>query len=671
MTETPSSITCQRCGTRTTWTPYCPGCGAYLEFAGVPPWTPPAPDTPANEADSIDSADSSSQTPTPTTAPATAPATDPTRAPAPDPTQEGAPDAAPTSSGEKAATETSTSDTATSDTATSDTASAGAAGGGTEAPDTDGATGADETPPPKVRRGDPDPWWKLWARPIIEEPHESAPDESPTQDHALAAAYDEESAGVVLPKDVPAEIQSEEPAKALAATERTIAVGQGGGLGPLDGTPCSRCGFRNEATAHFCARCGLDFAVVARAATSTQQAPQESDTAERPPQRTDWALIGFIAFLIAVLLFVLLSPKPNPIFTAFSNGFRAVSYWIAPTAGRSAPYDAIQASSTGFGSPASALAGNTTATYWASAISPNFGAGTTINFRLVNNYTLDRMLIQPGIQNGVLDVRALATPQQIRLTFYEAVVQDEDPASENVDVSSTETDISGEQDIGPSACPDQLQPIATTSTASPSADPSATSSANSSASPSATRSASPTASPTPDPTPSPSAAPATKSPSMSPSISPSTSPGAASPTGSPSTTKAQVGNCTYVEQGTQLFELPLIMNLRDYTTVLQFPKVDAARIELEIVSTYRPRFSDPYEPTSNRGQVAITNVLFYPQFTLTDLLDTAWNVRAAPESPSPSPSTSSTGSPTPSASASPTSSSADTATSSPSPAPSN
>ena len=133
-----------------------------------------------------------------------------------------------------------------------------------------------------------------------------------------------------------------------------------------------------------------------------------------------------------------------------------------------------------------------------------------------------------------------------------------------------------------------------------------------------------------------------------------------------------MGNCAYVEQGPPiLFDLPLIMNLNDYTTVLQFPKVDAARIKLEIISTYRPRFSDPYEPTSTRGQVAITNVLFYPQFMLTDLLDTAWNVRAAPESPSPSPSTSSTGSPTPSASASPTSSSTDTATSSPSAAPSN
>jgi hypothetical protein len=116
------------------------------------------------------------------------------------------------------------------------------------------------------------------------------------------------------------------------------------------------------------------------------------------------------------------------------------------------------------------------------------------------------------------------------------------------------------------------------------------------------------------------------------------------------------------------------MNLRDYSTVLQFPKVDAARIELEIVSTYRPRRSNPYEPTSTQGQVAITNVLFYPQFTPADLLNTAWNVRGAPESPSPSPSTSPTGSPSASASASasasPTSSSADTATISPSPAPS-
>ena len=667
MTETPSSITCQRCGTRTTWTPYCPGCGAYLEFAGVPPWTPPAPDAPTHKtdsADTVDSTDSSSHSPTQDNE------THSDATPTTGPTQDGVPDAAHTNDDQEAATETSTSDAAGDDTGTLGT---------------DGATGADEPPPPKVRRGNPDPWWKLWARPIIEEPHESAPDEAPTQDHALAAAYDEESAGVVLPKDVPAEIQSEEPAKAIAVTERTIAVGQGGGLGPLDGTPCSRCGFRNLATAHFCARCGLDFAVVARATTSTQQTPQESDTAERPPKRTDWALIGFIAFLIAVLLFVLLSPKPNPIFTAVSNGFRAVSYWVAPTAGRSAPFDAIQASSTGFGSPATALAGNTTATYWASAISPNFGAGTTINFRLVDNYTLDRMLIQPGIQNGVLDVRALATPEQIRLTFFKAVVEDEDPASEVVDVSTTETDISGEFDIGASACPQLLQPIANTSTASPSADPSASASVSSSASPAASPSDSTpaisTVSPTPSPTPSPTSRPTTSpsvaqavkspsmSPSISPSISPSTSPSAASPTGSPSTTKAKVGNCTYVEQGTQLFELPLIMNLRDYSTVLQFPKVDAARIELEIVSTYRPRISNPYEPTSTLGQVAITNVLFYPQFTPADLLNTAWNVRAAPESPSPSPSTSPTGSP--SASASPTSSSAESATSSPSPAPSN
>ena len=33
-------ITCKRCGTVTTWNPFCPTCGAYLEFAGDPPWTP-------------------------------------------------------------------------------------------------------------------------------------------------------------------------------------------------------------------------------------------------------------------------------------------------------------------------------------------------------------------------------------------------------------------------------------------------------------------------------------------------------------------------------------------------------------------------------------------------------------------------------------------------------
>ncbi|MCP4894050.1 MAG: hypothetical protein GY911_09595 [Actinomycetales bacterium] len=669
MTETPSSITCQRCGTRTTWTPYCPGCGAYLEFAGVPPWTPPKPDPPTGDGNSTDSADSPESADSPTETPAHDDESAPEHSPEP---------SAGTSQSLSAPTHEGAQDTGH---ATDDQGPPTAGSDGTDEGGTDGGTEADEPPPPKVRRGDPDPWWKLWARPIIEEPTDPATSETPAVGHEHASMHDEESTGVVVPQDVPAEIQSEEPAKALQATERTIAVGQGGGLGPLDGTPCSRCGFRNEPTAHFCARCGLNFAVVARTTTSTQQAPEDSVTAERPPQRRDWALIGFIALLIAVLLFVLLAPQPNPIFTAFTNGFRAVTYWIAPTAGRSAPYDAIQASSTGFGSPASSLAGNTTATYWASDISPNFGAGTTLTFRLVDNYTLDRMLIQPGIQNGVLDVRALATPKQIRLTFFKAFVQDQDPTTEEVPVSNQKTDISGAQDIGPSACPDRLQPIATTSSASPSADPSASStvspsgssSANPATSPSNGTSPSPTVSPTPSPTPSPTSSPTT-SPSAaqatkSPSISPSTSPGAASPTGRPSTTVAKVGNCTYVEQGTQLFDLPLIMNLQDYTTVVQFPKVDAARIQLDIVSTYRPRFSDPYAPTSTRGQVAVTNVLLYPQFTLSDLLDTAWNVQYSPESPSPSPSASPTGSE--SASARPTSSPTASATNSPSATPSN
>ncbi|NDG95183.1 MAG: hypothetical protein EBY42_05035, partial [Actinobacteria bacterium] len=187
MTETPSSITCQRCGTRTTWTPYCPGCGAYLEFAGVPPWTPPAPDAPTHETDSADTVDSTDSTDSSSHSPTQDNETHSDATPTTGPTQDGVPDAAHTNADQEAATETSTSDAAGDDTGTLGT---------------DGATGADEPPPPKVRRGNPDPWWKLWARPIIEEPHESAPDESPTQDHALAAAYDEESAGVVLPKDV-------------------------------------------------------------------------------------------------------------------------------------------------------------------------------------------------------------------------------------------------------------------------------------------------------------------------------------------------------------------------------------------------------------------------------------------------------------------------------------
>ena len=633
MTETPSSITCQRCGTRTTWTPYCPGCGAYLEFAGVPPWTPPAPDPATDDGDSSDSL---------LETPSHDDESKPGHSPEPVPGQ------APVDQSEQTASVSADHEHDDTD------------GESTDGEGADDDTEADESPPTKVRRGNPDPWWKLWARPIIEESDKPPPAEAPLDSREHASTHEEESAGVVVPRDVPASIESEEPAKAIQATERTIAVGQGGGLGPLDGTPCSRCGFRNEATAHFCARCGFDFAVVVQATRATQQAAGGTAKVVSPPQRRDWALIAFVAFLIAILLLVVYSPKPNPVFNAAANAFRSVAYWIAPTAGQTAPYDAIQASSTGFGSPASALAGNTTATYWASAISPNFGAGTTLNFRLVDNYTLDRVLIQPGIQNGVLDVRALATPYELRLTFFKAFPSDQDDDLVDVNAADEDTDIIGDPYIGSSACPAWKQP-SPTSTTSPSADPSATSTVSSSASPSA----SPTATPTPSRTGGTSVAQATKTPS----VSPSPSPNPISPTGSPSTTQITEQKCKYVKQATEVFDLNLIANLSDYTTILQFPEVEAARIQLDIVSNYRPRFSDPYSFASDLGQVAITNVLFYPQFTPSDLFNSGVTDRTNPESPSPSPSTSPTDGQSPSPSATPATAPASSATTSPSATP--
>ena len=638
MTETPSSITCQRCGTRTTWTPYCPGCGAYLEFAGVPPWTPPAPD-PAT--DDYDSSDSLLETPSHDDE------SKPGHSPEPVPGQ------APVDQSEQTASVGAHHEHSDTDGESTD-------GGGA-----DDDTEADESPPAKVRRGNPDPWWKLWARPIIEEPDKPPPAEAPLDSHEHASTHEEESAGVVVPRDVPATIQSEEPAKAIQATERTIAVGRGGGLGPLDGTPCPRCGFRNEATAHFCARCGLDFAVAVQATRTTQQAAGGTATAVSPPQRREWALIAFIAFLIAILLLVVTSPAPR---NAVAHAFRSVAYWIAPTAGQTAPYDAIQASSTGFGSPASALAGNTTATYWASAISPNFGADTTLNFRLVQNYTLDRMLIQPGIQNGVLDVRALATPAEVHLTFFKAVPLDQDDEVVDVDAADEDTNIIGDPYIGSSACPAWQRPSPTPTT-SPSADPSATSTVSSSASLSASSSASPSASPTAAPTPSRTGGPSVAQATKTPLVSPSPSPDPISPTDSPSTTQITEQKCKYVKQATEVFDLNLIANLSDYTTILQFPEVEAARIQLDIVSNYRPRFSDPYSFASDLGQVAITNVLFYKQFVPSDLFNSGVTDRTNPESPSPSPSTSPTDGQSPSPSATPATSPASSATTSPSATP--
>lgn len=49
MTTAPD-ITCTRCSTVTEWNPYCPSCGAFLEFVGDPQWSPDGPPAqPAND----------------------------------------------------------------------------------------------------------------------------------------------------------------------------------------------------------------------------------------------------------------------------------------------------------------------------------------------------------------------------------------------------------------------------------------------------------------------------------------------------------------------------------------------------------------------------------------------------------------------------------------------
>ena len=55
-------ITCNRCGTVTTWNPFCPTCGAYLEFAGNPPWTPDEEDGSAQGTAAATTSDTQSAT---------------------------------------------------------------------------------------------------------------------------------------------------------------------------------------------------------------------------------------------------------------------------------------------------------------------------------------------------------------------------------------------------------------------------------------------------------------------------------------------------------------------------------------------------------------------------------------------------------------------------------
>lgn len=362
-------IRCTRCGTVTTWTPYCPSCGAYLEFSGDPPWIPEPPEdtdaapTPAERA-GIDAASTGAAT-APAEPSADKPATSPAR-PIPAP-------AVPPLKPERPAR-------------------------------------------PDRRIGGVAPWWRFWGR---RSTTSTAPAGAPTSPGGPTSTDQSDDAAftyVVEAPVVPETVAAEAPTRQEAQQQRTIPIGRPDNLGVVGGLPCPACKFRNYVDVSYCARCGF---TLRNSVPSSPVLTNALAPSEKPPRRTDWTFVALMALVALVIGVIFLSPPGQPIRQFLGDGVRAVAYWIDPDLGAPIRIQNVTASSTGYGYPATSLTGDDVTSFWASAPGPSWGAGSTLTFTLSEPADIDRLVIRPGIQNGQFAVRALATPENLTLIFTE------------------------------------------------------------------------------------------------------------------------------------------------------------------------------------------------------------------------------------------------------------
>lgn len=281
-------ITCNRCGTITTWNPYCPTCGAYLEFAGTPAWHPGAV------------------------------ADDPF---------------------------------------------------GTYLTDTEPGAHPDHA--------------GVIAAPAAQDPIAELPG------HAMTAGL---------------------ATHALLTEQREIRSGN---------RVCPACGHANADWRALCEHCGatLPGAVLAPPAPASYTTGEHGKEHSLGPERHEWVKWVVIILAFALLGFglwyFLFGPKADQTRTTIVVAAQTLWEFVDPTSGVAAPVSSVAATSSLPGTLPMSLADSNSRTFWASEVDSSFGAGSAIVVTFSKPVEIDRLLIQPGIQNGQLDVRALATPMEV------------------------------------------------------------------------------------------------------------------------------------------------------------------------------------------------------------------------------------------------------------------
>lgn len=399
MTQT--TIRCLTCTSTVPWGPHCPECGAYLEFAGDPPWRPtpeglePSTEAPANTVVDLDTSPPEEVTVVEETVRDVIEVRSSAQPVAPP-----APAAA--------------------------SARAGSFVG------TIGAILAGLVLVPVL-------WWAVggvigvaaavvslvWA--VVLWPRRRAtatelPDPAVDRDETVGTVQVTETLAVpVEPRRVEARAPQMLERRTIETTRPLLTATVEGD------TPCSRCSRLNVRERAYCTWCGAPMAHALLAPTTkaveptSPVTPAENKRRQRAGLSRSWRtpilVLTLAGVLVSSLLFALFGPGAFQFRFGLTNVYQLINTFIDPYAGNQAVIEDVLATTTTRGTSPRDILGPDATTFWVSVPSEAQGAGESLMFWFDDTYTINRMVILPGIQNGVFDSRAVATPRDITLTF--------------------------------------------------------------------------------------------------------------------------------------------------------------------------------------------------------------------------------------------------------------
>lgn len=475
-------IACQRCGTTVPWGPYCPHCNAYLEFAGIPPWSPQPPVVDAPEAEPEQQADvsepdgdaSPAEVAQPDVveaveAPATIeeipaesilerePESEPVPEPVPEPMAPLTPVVEPPVKAESAmrrwwrGIRTMSGRQFVGYLAVAVVAVV--------------LTGIFVLFSGSATAWAGLPFLLLWGLlaigmfgtvPDVDEADAAAAEAARIEAEAQAAraAAAAEAARIAAQEEaarLAAEQAEEEPevfrtlvgedsasldhmaARPPQPVERTAKVARPKtAASAVRDVACLTCGQRNESARRICEYCGasMEGAVVKPPVTPVLEArvlESEEQSARKRRRRNgsavsrSWrgpiAAFTILAVIVGAFAFAFFGPGAFQLRFGTMRVYQLVARWVNPYVGEAASVESVTATSSLAGADPMAIAGADARTFWASAPAPGYGTGTVITYSFPKPVEIDRMVIFPGIQSGQFDIRALATPRKVTLSF--------------------------------------------------------------------------------------------------------------------------------------------------------------------------------------------------------------------------------------------------------------